>query len=70
MKRVLAESAGVVREVLVAVGDTIIAGQDVATVEIMKMHFPLQSNIGGIVRALKVAAGDVIAKGATLLEVE
>ena len=59
-----------VRDVAVAVGDEVAAGQVVVTLEAMKMHMEVSIPSAGTVRAVHVRAGDVVAKGEVLLEVD
>ncbi len=59
--------AGTVLKVLVAVGDSVDAGQPVAIVEAMKMETEISSPAAGRVSAIHVAAGDAVAAGATLM---
>ena len=70
MRHVVADTAGVVWEILVTPGDSVAAGQEVAVIEAMKMRIPVESPVGGTVRAIAVAVGETIAKGAVLLTVE
>ncbi len=70
MRDVICETAGVVREILVAPGESVSAGQEVAVIEVMKMQIPVESPVSGIVRAIAVRAGETVPKGAVLLTVE
>jgi biotin carboxyl carrier protein len=70
MKRIVADTAGIVRELLVAPGERIAAGQEIATIELMKMQLPVEASVGGVVMAIKVQVGDAVAKGTVLVEVE
>jgi propionyl-CoA carboxylase alpha chain len=49
---------GQITRLLVAVGDEIRKGQDVAIIEAMKMENVLSSEAGGTVRSIEVAIGD------------
>ncbi len=54
----------------VAVGDEVIAGQEVAVLEAMKMQHGLQSPVSGTVSAVKVAVGDVVEERDGLISIE
>lgn len=62
--------AGTLLEVLVQKGDSIAEGQDVVTIESMKMHLSIQSDRAGKVADIKVNAGDFINDGDAILELE
>ena len=55
---------------LVAEGDTVHAGQQVAVMEAMKMEHVIKATVSGIVRGVTVAEGDVIIEGHPLVYVE
>ena len=55
---------------LVAEGDTVHAGQQVAVMEAMKMEHVIKAAVSGIVRGVTVAEGDVIIEGHPLVFVE
>lgn len=61
---------GNVVDVLVAVGDTVKAGQAVLVSEAMKMESEIQAAIGGTVKAVNVAKGDRVNPGEILVEIE
>jgi len=61
---------GNVVDVLVAVGDTVKAGQAVLVSEAMKMESEIQAAIGGTVKAVNVAKGDRVNPGEILIEIE
>lgn len=61
---------GNVVEVLVAVGDTVKAGQAVLVSEAMKMESEIQAAIAGTVKAVHVAKGDRVNPGEILIEIE
>ena len=61
---------GTVVSVLVAEGDTVHAGQQVAVMEAMKMEHVIKATVSGIVRGVTVAEGDVIIEGHALVYVE
>ncbi|MFN3579152.1 MAG: sodium-extruding oxaloacetate decarboxylase subunit alpha [Pseudomonas sp.] len=61
---------GNVVDVLVAVGDTVKAGQGVLVSEAMKMESEIQAAIDGTVKAVNVAKGDRVNPGEILIEIE
>lgn len=64
MANVHAEVAGKVWKVMVAVGDTVEAGDALIVVESMKMEIPVEAPRAGTVVALHAHEGDAIAEGA------
>ena len=66
--RARAPVAGVVAQVLVAVGDAVAAGQPLLCVEAMKMEIWLHAAAAGTVRAVHAAARQSVAAGAVLVE--
>lgn len=70
MAEITASMAGTVLTVHVSVGDEITAGQDVVTLESMKMEVPVTAEQGGKVAKVHVNAGDFVNEGDTLLETE
>jgi geranyl-CoA carboxylase alpha subunit len=62
--------AGVVAQVLVAVGDSVVAGQPLVCVEAMKMEMWVHANAAGTVLAIHMAAKDSVPAGAVLVELE
>ena len=65
-----AQMPGKVIELLVAVGDVVLAGQTVLVLEAMKMEHPMRASEAGIMREVRVARGDQVESGALLLVVE
>jgi len=61
---------GTVQEILVALGDAVVAEQPVVTIESMKMMTPVPSNGSGAVTAIHVAIGDFVEQGTPLLTLE
>lgn len=59
--------AGSIKEVLVAVGETVQAGQEVIIIESMKMEIPIESPAAASVAEILVAAPQPIAEGQVLL---
>ena len=58
---------GIVREVLVRVGDAVARGQALLILEAMKMQNEVRADASGVVESVHVAAGDAVAKGDPLL---
>ncbi len=69
-RRARAPVAGVVAQVAVAVGDTVVFGQPLVCVEAMKMEMWLHATAAGTVRAVNVTLKDAVASGAVLVELE
>lgn len=67
-RRVRAVMSGIVREVLVAQGDAVVAGQVVLILEAMKMENEVKAEAAGTVQALHVAAGQTVEQGVVLME--
>lgn len=67
---VLAETAGVVMRIDVAVGDSVAVGDDLVHVEVMKMQHVATAPTGGRVVALPLSQGDACAPGTTLVVIE
>ncbi len=70
MKNVTANMAGTLINVLVQVGDTVSAGQDVVVMESMKMEVPLQAETDGKVVEIKANIGDFVNEGDVILILE
>ncbi|MCA8978642.1 MAG: biotin/lipoyl-binding protein [Planctomycetes bacterium] len=58
---------GVVVELLVAVGDSVEAGQPLLILEAMKMQNEIEATAPAVVEKLHVAAGEAVAAGAPLV---
>jgi len=69
-ERVHAPIAGKVVKVLVATGDTVVAGQPVIVLEAMKMENELAAERGGTVGAIHKAAGQAVDTGELLVELK
>jgi acetyl-CoA carboxylase biotin carboxyl carrier protein len=67
---VSADVAGTVWKIVVAVGDTVGAEQDLVILESMKMEIPASAPQGGVVRKILVEQGEAIAEGQGLLIIE
>lgn len=70
MNRIQATMAGTVLQVLVAEGDWVQAGQEVAVLESMKMEVPVQAGESGKVRAVKAEIGAFVGEGDVLVELD
>ncbi|WP_148616125.1 biotin/lipoyl-binding carrier protein [Nocardioides rubriscoriae] len=64
---IVAEMVANVLEVVVAAGDAVAVGDEVALLESMKMEIPVVAETAGTVTAVKVAPGDVVQEGDVLL---
>lgn len=61
---------GIVVDVKVAVGDTVVEGQTLVVLEAMKMQNPLSAEAVGKVTRVLCKKGETVAAGALLLELE
>ena len=66
---VTAAMPGNVADVLVKLGDEVLAGQAVMVTEAMKMESEINSNVAGKVLAINVAKGDRVTPGEVLMEI-
>ena len=69
-RRVVAPMHGLLREINVAEGDTVVPGQCLLVLEAMKMQHEVQAGIGGVVTSLCRHAGAQVAAGELILEIE
>jgi geranyl-CoA carboxylase alpha subunit len=69
-RRACAPVAGTVAQVLVAVGDTVLAGQPLVCVEAMKMELWLHAAAAGTVQALHARVGQPVGAGVLLVALE
>jgi biotin carboxyl carrier protein len=67
---VVAPISGLILEVKVNVGDTVIIGQEVAVVEAMKMENSISSDISGTVIEIRVQSGAQVSTGDVLMIIE
>ncbi|MGR3634737.1 MAG: carboxyl transferase domain-containing protein [Shimia sp.] len=67
MKTLKAETAAIVAETRVTVGDRVAAGTVLLVTELMKMQHEIRAPEGGIVKAVHVSAGDELAGGEPLI---
>lgn len=70
MKKIEANMAGTVLQVLVQPGDRVEAGQDVVMLESMKMEVPIQAESSRTVSQVKVEVGSFVNEGDVLIELE
>ncbi|MHC4342081.1 MAG: acyl-CoA carboxylase biotin carboxyl carrier protein subunit [Planctomycetota bacterium] len=70
VRQVKAAMPGIVREVMVEVGETVEKSQALLILEAMKMQNEIRSDRAGTVRALHIAAGDTVEKNQKLVELE
>jgi biotin carboxyl carrier protein len=61
--------AGKVVSIDVSVGQAVTAGQQIATLEAMKMNTVVSATAAGSVKAIKVSAGDSVEEGQALLTI-
>lgn len=59
----VAPMPGLVRQILVAAGDCVTAGQPLAVMEAMKLQLTLTAGADAVVKTINVAVGDMIAEG-------
>lgn len=67
--QVVATMAGTVLSIVVQVGDSVTAGQDVVVLESMKMEVPVQTDFGGKVVTVHVGVGDFVNEGDAVVDV-
>jgi acetyl-CoA carboxylase biotin carboxyl carrier protein len=70
MNQVVAPMAGNVWKIVVAVGDQVEDGQDVAILESMKMEIPVAADFGGKVVRVVASEGSFVNEGDVLVELE
>ena len=70
MTEVNSPMAGTVLEVLVSVGDTVSAGDELIILESMKMEIPVEAPAGGKIASIAVEVGTPVDEGALLLSIE
>jgi acetyl-CoA carboxylase biotin carboxyl carrier protein len=67
MKNIESTMAGTVLNILVAEGDEVKAGDQVAMLESMKMEIPIEATEAGVVAEVKSDIGDFINEGDVLI---
>lgn len=60
---------GVIISINVAVGDKVVMGQSVATLEAMKMENAIEAETSGIVTAIHIQKGDSVLQGAKIVTI-
>lgn len=70
MTEIKSVMAGNMWKIVVAKGDTVEAGQDIAILESMKMEIPITTEEAGTVKELKVNEGDFINEGDVIAIIE
>ncbi|MEO6042948.1 MAG: acetyl-CoA carboxylase biotin carboxyl carrier protein subunit [Tepidiformaceae bacterium] len=65
-----APMAGSVKELLVTVGDSVSAGDELLIIESMKMEIPLESPVAGRIAEILTAAPEQISEGQVLIRLE
>jgi acetyl-CoA carboxylase biotin carboxyl carrier protein len=68
MAEIRAPITGSVWRVLVAEGDRVAEGDEVAILESMKLEIPVEAEAEGTVRRILVADGDRVAEGEPMIE--
>jgi 3-methylcrotonyl-CoA carboxylase alpha subunit len=61
---------GKVLQILVQVGEQVVAGQTLALMEAMKMEHSIRAPFAGVVAELLYASGEQVAEGAALIRLE
>jgi len=67
--RIVSPVAGTVAQLRVAVGDPVVAGQPLASVEAMKMEMWVSASANGVVRAIHVAPGQGVAAQGAMIDI-
>lgn len=70
MDNVLMPMVGKIVKIDVKEGDTVGAGQELATFESMKMEMPLVAVAAGVVKNIKVEVGQVVEADAVFCDIE
>lgn len=70
MKEIKSLMAGIVAEVLVEPGHTVVEGQDVCNIESMKMLVQIKADGAGTVSEVRAQVGDFVQEGDTILVLE
>ncbi len=69
MTEIRASTTGSIWKILVAVGDTIVPGQEVAILESMKMEIPIAAEVSGQVARVLVHEGESVRQNQVLMVV-
>lgn len=70
MKKIAANMSGNLWKVLVATGEEVSKGQEIAILESMKMEIPIEANDSGKVSLIHKNEGDFIDEGEIIMELE
>lgn len=70
MNKIVSVMAGNMWKIVVAEGDSVEAGQDIAILESMKMEIPVSTEDAGTIKEIKVNEGDFINEGDVIAIIE
>lgn len=70
MTTLKAESAAIISDIRVSVGDAVSAGTVLLVTELMKMHHEIRADVPGVVAQIHVAPGDEVQNGTPLISLE
>jgi len=70
MNEIVSVMAGNMWKIVVAEGDSVEAGQDIAILESMKMEIPVSTEDAGTIKEIKVNEGDFINEGDVIAIIE
>lgn len=62
--------SAIVVSIDVAIGDSVSEGQNIVTLEAMKMNTMITANKAGVISAIQVKAGDAVEEGQVILSIE
>ena len=68
--KITTEVAGRVCELLLAAGQNVASGDDIALVEAMKMEIPVASTASGKIKSVLVNVDDMVTEGQTIALIE
>ena len=69
-KQIAAPMNGRIVRITVQVGDRVRPGEEVCTLEAMKMEQSIRSSVAGVIKEVKVKPGDSVPAGTVLVELE
>lgn len=70
MKEIKSNMTGTVIAVLVKAGDAVNVGQDVVSLESMKMEMAVTTDFAGVVKEIKIKTEDFVQEGQVLIILE
>ena len=70
MSEVLAPMVGKILDIKVEVADEVAEGDEIVTMEAMKMEIPVETPAAGVVKEIKVSQGDSVEAEAVLALIE